>query len=83
MAMIPIEFDRNVMRQLREFEHLFYFKWDLVSDVLEFQESMENTPFGFEQRIEQASTNFYTGLIHKDDQEKLMQKIYLQAKLRI
>ena len=71
MSMIPIEFDKSVMHQLREFEHLFYFKWDLVSDVLEFQESMENTPFGFEQRIEQASTNFYTGLIHKDDQEHL------------
>lgn len=77
MANTPTDFDRNVMRQLREFEHLFYFKWDLISDVLEFREPMDDTPFGIDQRIEQASTNFYAGLIHKDDQEHL--EMYLDA----
>ena len=72
MVKIPTDFTVDVMRELKDFEHLIYFKWDMMTDVLEFQDTPdEESPFGFSKRIEHASTNFYAGLIHKDDQENL------------
>ncbi len=65
---IPTEFNEDVMHQLQTYEHILYFKWDLMKDTMDFMDSPENTPFDFQQHIEQASTALWVShLIYPED----------------
>ena len=64
----PQAFDADVYRMLDEFDDLYYFRWDLSSDVLTFASPVGNAPYDFPQLVENASTNLAEkGYLHPGD----------------
>ena len=68
---IPTEFNTEIYRTLNDIENLIYFKWNVLTDTLEFTASVENSEYALPQIASPASTLFFGGAtIHPDDIEK-------------
>ena len=68
---IPTEFNTEIYRTLNDIENLIYFKWNVLTDTLEFTASVENSEYALPQVASPASTLFFGGdTIHPDDLEK-------------
>ncbi|MBR6013484.1 MAG: GGDEF domain-containing protein [Selenomonadaceae bacterium] len=68
---IPTEFNATIYRTLNDIENLIYFKWNIMTDCLEFTSSVENSEYDLVQTACPASTVFFRGdVIHSDDREK-------------
>ncbi len=68
---IPTEFDTKIYRTLNDIENLIYFKWNILTDTLEFTTPVENSDYALPQTASPASSVFFGGdVIHHDDREK-------------
>ncbi len=68
---IPQEFNTEIYRTLNDIDNLIYFKWNVLTDTLEFTASVENSEYDLPQIASPASTLFFGGdTIHPDDREK-------------
>ena len=68
---IPMEFNTEIYRTLNDIENLIYFKWNVLTDTLEFTASVENSEYNLPQTASPASALFFGGkTIHPDDIEK-------------
>ena len=68
---IPTEFNTDIYRTLNDIENLLYFKWNVLTDTIEFTTSVESSDYDLPQVACPASTVFFGGnTIHVDDREK-------------
>ena len=52
---IPTEFDTKIYRTLNDIENLIYFKWNILTDTLEFTTPVENSDYALPQTASPAS----------------------------